>query len=75
MPIQIQNNQFAAEPTTQMTLGVNLPATETDAAASGDPFELSVEYFDNLGTSQALNVTYQPTTRPRPPPACRTNGR
>jgi flagellar hook protein FlgE len=66
VPIQIQNNQFAAEPTTQMTLGVNLPATETDAAASGDPFELSVEYFDNLGTSQALNVTYQPTI-PAPP--------
>jgi flagellar hook protein FlgE len=29
-PVQIQTNQFAAEPTTAITLGVNLPATETE---------------------------------------------
>jgi flagellar hook protein FlgE len=60
-PVQIRTNQFAAEPTTAITLGVNLPATETEFGASGDPLSLSVEYFDNLGTSQAINVTYAPT--------------
>ena len=61
VPVQIQANQFATEPTTAITLGVNLPATETAVGASGQDFELSVEYFDNLGTSQSLNVTYTPT--------------
>ncbi|SIO49725.1 flagellar hook protein FlgE [Rhodovulum sp. ES.010] len=60
-PVQIQTNQFAAEPTTEVTLGVNLPATETIAGADGTTIPLSVEYFDNLGTSQSINVTYTPT--------------
>jgi len=60
-PIRINVNQFAGEPTTRMNLGVNLPATDTEAGAAGDVLELSVEYFDNLGTSQNLNVTYTPT--------------
>jgi len=59
-PVQIQTNQFAAEPTTEITLGVNLPATETEPGASGTPLNLSVEYFDNLGTSQSIAVTYSP---------------
>ncbi|ARC90338.1 flagellar hook protein FlgE [Rhodovulum sp. MB263] len=65
VPIQIQTNQFATEPTTEMTLGVNLPATETayDASsATGDPLSLSIEYFDNLGTSQSIDVVYTPDT-------------
>jgi len=60
-PIQIQANQFAAEPTTAISLGVNLPATETESTATGQQLDLSVEYFDNLGTSQNLSVSYVPT--------------
>jgi flagellar hook protein FlgE len=60
-PVQINVNQFSGEPTTSMTLGVNLPATETEAGSSGDPQELSIEYYDNLGTSENLNVTFSPT--------------
>lgn len=60
-PIQIQANQFATEPTTSIQLGVNLPATETEVGASGQQLDLSVEYFDNLGTSQNLMVSYVPT--------------
>ncbi len=60
-PVQIQTNQFAAEPTTAITLGVNLPATETEFGASGTPLPLSVEYFDNLGTSESIGVSYVPT--------------
>lgn len=60
-PVQINVNQFSGEPTTSMTLGVNLPATDTDAGAPGDTQNLSVEYFDNLGTSENINVTFTPT--------------
>jgi flagellar hook protein FlgE len=59
-PVRINVNQFAGDPTTRIELGVNLPATETEAGAGGNPLELSVEYFDNLGTSQTINVTFQP---------------
>lgn len=59
-PVQINVNQFTGEPTTSMALGVNLPATETNAGAAGDAQELSVEYFDNLGTSENLNITFTP---------------
>ncbi|MEV8467325.1 flagellar hook-basal body complex protein [Fluviibacterium sp. DFM31] len=59
-PVQININQFAGEPTTRMTLGVNLPATSTKPGAAGDTEILSVEYFDNLGTSENLNVTFTP---------------
>jgi flagellar hook protein FlgE len=65
-PIQIQTSQFASEPTTRIGLGINLPATETEVGSSGDPLELAVEYFDNMGTSQSIAVTYEPTI-PVPP--------
>ncbi len=60
-PIQIALNQYLSEPTTAVTLGVNLPATETTAGAAGDPLTLPVEYFDNLGRSENLTVTFTPT--------------
>ena len=61
VPVQINVNQFAGEPTTRMSLGVNLPATETEAGASGTPLDLSIEYFDNLGTSESLALQFTPT--------------
>ncbi|MEO0912130.1 MAG: flagellar hook-basal body complex protein [Pseudomonadota bacterium] len=60
-PIVINRNQFAASPTTEMAIGANLPADETQAGASGDPLELSIEYFDNVGASQTLTLTFTPT--------------
>ncbi|MHC0051988.1 flagellar hook protein FlgE [Actibacterium sp. D379-3] len=60
-PVQIDVNQFAGDPTTQMELGVNLPATATEVGASGDPLDLSIEYFGNLGTSETLTVSFIPT--------------
>jgi flagellar hook protein FlgE len=61
VPVQINSNQTAGDPTTQMKLGVNLPATATEAGAAGDTLPLSVEYFGNLGTSELLNVSFTPT--------------
>ncbi len=59
-PIQINVNQFGGEPTTSMSLGVNLPATDTAAGSDGTMQELSVEYYDNLGTSQNLDIEFTP---------------
>lgn len=71
-PVQIQTNQFTAQATTRMTLGVNLPATATEGGASGDPLPMAVEYFDNLGRSQTIDVEYTPTM-PTPPATAATN--
>lgn len=60
-PVQINVNQFSGEPTTTMSLGVNLPATDTDAGSLGETQYLSVEYFDNLGTSENINISFTPT--------------
>jgi len=69
-PVTINSNQTAGDPTTAMNLGVNLPATGTEAGASGAPLPLSVEYFGNLGTSDSLDVTFTPTVpAPGAPPS------
>ena len=60
-PVQINVNQLTGEPTTEISLGVNLPATETDAGSSGAAQLLSVEYFDNLGKSESVSVSFVPT--------------
>lgn len=60
VPIVISSNQTAADPTTEMNLGVNLPATYTEAGSTAVPPPLSVEYFGNLGTSESLQVTFIP---------------
>ncbi|MEI4488138.1 flagellar hook-basal body complex protein [Frigidibacter sp. MR17.14] len=61
VPIVINTNQTAGDPTTQMTLAVNLPATETRAGESGEVRVMSTEYFGNLGTSESLDVEFEPT--------------
>jgi flagellar hook protein FlgE len=59
-PIVVNSNQQAGDPTTQLRLGVNLPATATESGNPGTPLPLSVEYFGNLGTSEALAVSFTP---------------
>jgi flagellar hook protein FlgE len=60
-PVQINVNQFSGEPTTQISLGVNLPATDTEAGSAGEAQNLAVEYFNNLGTSESVNISFSPT--------------
>lgn len=60
-PVQINVNQFSGEPTTRVDLGVNLPATATEAGADGVPSELSVEYYDNMGRSENIAISFSPT--------------
>jgi flagellar hook protein FlgE len=60
-PVRINVNQLTGEPTTEINLGVNLPATETEAGSTGDSRQLSVEYFDNLGKSENILVEFSPS--------------
>ena len=60
-PIKIDRTKFVGEPTTSIQLGVNLPATDAVAGALGGAQELAVEYYDNLGNSENLIVTFTPT--------------
>lgn len=59
-PIQINANQLDGQATTQINLGLNLPATDTIAGSSGPTQELSVAYYDNLGLVQNMNVEFVP---------------
>lgn len=60
-PVQINVNQFSGEPTTRMSLGVNLPATSTASGSTTGNEVLSIEYYDNIGTSQNLSIEFVPT--------------
>jgi flagellar hook protein FlgE len=60
-PVIINNNQYVGNPTSEMTVGINLPATSTQAGAEVKTETLTVEYFGNLGTSESLTYTYVPT--------------
>ena len=61
-PVIINPNQRSGDPTTRVSLGINLPATETRPTAAGDPLTLKVEYFGNLGTSETLDMSFTPDT-------------
>ncbi|NVK13818.1 MAG: flagellar hook-basal body complex protein [Rhodobacteraceae bacterium] len=65
-PVRIDLNRLSAEPTTEISLTANLPASETDPGASGDPVEHVVQYFDNMGRSEELSITYTPTVAVAP---------
>lgn len=62
----------AGEPTTELTLGVTLPATATDEGGDGEPFESTIEYFDGVGRSSELRIVYTPVV-PVAPSTTSTN--
>ncbi len=60
-PVQISGAQFIAAPTENIELGLNIPASATKSTGDGAPFDLPVEYFDTLGSSQTLSFQFTPT--------------
>lgn len=60
-PVKLNVNQFTGEPTTAIDIAVNLPATQTEAGSAGDLQQLSIEYYDNLGTSENLTMEFAPS--------------
>jgi len=59
-PVQINRTQFNSDPTTQIGLRLNVPATATREGASGDPNDVTLEYFDALGSAESLNMRFTP---------------
>ncbi len=59
-PVNIATSQFVASPTTEIGIGVNLPADATSSTSTPDTFELPIEYFDNLGRAQTLTFSFSP---------------
>lgn len=59
-PVQFATGALSGAPTTRISLGVNLPANQTQAGQLGDSIPLSVEYFDNVSASQSLAFSFTP---------------
>ena len=60
MPVKIETQRLLGEPTTKIEIAANIPATDTEPTASGEPRQLTVEYFDNMGTIQNLQFEFTP---------------
>lgn len=60
VPVNINTTELAAEPTTVVELGVNLPAAATEAGLPAAPYTLPIEAFDNLGRSQSIDAVFTP---------------
>ncbi|APF38458.1 flagellar hook-basal body protein [Chelatococcus sambhunathii] len=56
--VNLANLAMSANPTTQGSLGGNLPI----AAAAGDTFQSSLIVYDNVGNKVQFNVTFEKTT-------------
>lgn len=59
-PVRISTIQRSVDPTTRISLGLNLPASATAAGGAGVDLPLSVEYFGSLGNSERLDITFDP---------------
>ncbi|MTH78114.1 flagellar hook protein FlgE [Paracoccus aestuariivivens] len=63
-PIVLNANDTYAEPTTAISVGFNLPAEATVGGTAVTPSSTSIEYFDNLGASRSLTMSFVPTVDP-----------
>lgn len=62
-PVRLSAFLTAADSTTKIELGVNLPADETNSAnpdATGATISSPIEYFDALGVKHQLQIDYTP---------------
>ncbi len=60
-PVNVNHNQYAAAPTTEVKLGVNLPAADAqDPPDLGAASDISLEYFGNLGQTESLKFAFKP---------------
>ena len=59
-PVLLSAFLTAADATTEIDLGVNLPAEETSSTATGLAQETSIEYFDAIGLQNQLTFSFTP---------------
>lgn len=58
-PVSIAGFDFTSDPTSNIDLGLNLPADQSGTV--GNDFTTGIEYFDELGGSQTLTLTFAST--------------
>ena len=63
-PVRVEANQQLSIPTSRVVLGVNLPATATLPDGTGDPYLMSVDYYNGVGLSEKLNIRFTPSVDP-----------
>ncbi|TVR46183.1 MAG: flagellar hook-basal body complex protein [Rhodobacteraceae bacterium] len=66
-PVRIDESQGNYAQTRAIQMGVALPASGTLPDASGDPLQMSVEYFDTLGLRGSIDVEFEPDLDPDDP--------
>ena len=59
-PVVLNMSQTSANPTTTMSLNINLPAADTKQGAAATSWPTKAEYFGNLGSSESLDITFVP---------------
>lgn len=60
-PVNVNTNQYVGNPTTAVSLQVNLPSANATTGSTAGASEMTVEYFGNLGNSESLEISYEPT--------------
>lgn len=60
--VQTGEMTLAAEPSTAASVSGNLPAQESGVTDPGAPFQASMEFFTQLGRTEKLTLSWQPTT-------------
>ena len=59
-PVQVNLSSVAVEPTSEIALNVNLPTETSRPARAATARAVTVEYFDNVGGSQTLTMSFTP---------------
>ena len=60
-PVNIANQTISGTATTAVSISGNLPSQETGLDTPGDAFVTSAEYFNALGESERLTLSFQPS--------------
>ncbi|SPJ23126.1 flagellar hook protein FlgE [Palleronia abyssalis] len=60
-PVSVFHNQFAANPTDEMKLALNLPSSDSEPGNIGAQHELTIEYYGNLGQTEQLTFGFTST--------------
>ncbi|MWD28471.1 flagellar hook-basal body complex protein [Aquicoccus sp. SCR17] len=62
--VNVGNTTINGEATTSMSVKGNLPAQETGAGSTSEPFVTSQEYYTALGAAERLEFAWTPSTTP-----------
>ncbi len=66
-PVQVEVNQQSYFATSQISLGVNLPASATLPDSAVEPALMSVEFFNSLGLASTISAEFVPVVSPPDP--------